>query len=225
MTTNDDPFLQLRDDTSSGAPPDARFARRLRRQIETALAPPIGLPDRKDIPTMSSTTPTDTTTSNAAPARQIITPYISVHDGPGALDWYVTALGATETVRYVGEDGRLGHAEFVLHGATVMLSDAYPEIGVVAANSHEGSSYALHVEVPDCDAAHDLAVSHGATSMAAPTDQPHGARSATILDPYGHRWMLSQPLRDMSYAEIGELYDGYDVVPNERNEAGSERDG
>ena len=100
-----------------------------------------------------------------------------------------------------------------------MLSDAYPEIGVVAANSSEGSSCSLHVEVPDCDAAHDRALSNGATSMAAPTDQPHGARSATILDPFGHRWMLSQPVRVMSYAEIDEQYDGFDVVPNVRDDA------
>jgi uncharacterized glyoxalase superfamily protein PhnB len=158
MSQNSDPFLQLRDDATVGPQPETRFARHLRNQIEGALAPPIDLPDRKDIPTMSNTTPTETTPSDAGTtptvaARQIITPYISVHDGAGALDWYVTALGATEAVRYVGDDGRLGHAEFVLHGATVMLSDAYPDIGVVAANSYEGSSCALHVEVPDCDAA------------------------------------------------------------------------
>jgi PhnB protein len=228
MTTSNDPFLRLRDDGTAAPKPARRFARQLRNQIEAALAPPIDLPDRKDTPTMSTTTPGDTTrgddvTDEAVPvvtARQIITPYISVHDGAGALDWYVTALGATETVRYVGDDGRIGHAEFVLHGATVMLSDAYPEIGVVAANSSAGSSCALHVEVPDCDAAHERAVANGATSMAAPADQPHGSRNATILDPFGHRWMLSQPVRAMSYAEIDEQYDGFDVVPNERDDNG-----
>ncbi len=145
-------------------------------------------------------------------APQIITPYISVHDGPAALDWYVASLGATETVRYVGDDGRLGHAEFVLNGATVMLSDAYPEIGVVAANSYEGSSCALHIEVPNCDAAHELAVAGGAESLQAPADQPHGARSATIMDPDGHRWMLRQPLHTLSHDVINASYDNFDVV-------------
>lgn len=225
MTTSNDPFVRLRDDATAVQQPAPRFARRLRDQIEAALAAPIDLPDRQEVPTMSTTTTTATTTAatttsaaTTAAARQIITPYISVHDGVGALDWYVTALGATETVRYVGDDGRIGHAEFVLHGATVMLSDAYPEIGVVAASSSEGSSCALHVEVPDCDEAHELAVSNGATSMAAPADKPHGARSATILDPFGHRWMLSQPVRAVTYAEIDEQYDGFDVVPNERDD-------
>lgn len=209
------PFDQLRDDDRT-VTPDPRFARRLRARIEAEFAPTIDLPDRKST-TMSNTDDnagsTENPTTGAAPAQQIITPYISVHDGAGALDWYVTALGATETVRYVGDDGRLGHAEFVLHGATIMLSDAYPEIGVVAATSYEGSSCALHVEVPDADAAHDLAVANGATSLSAPGDQPHGARTATILDPYGHRWMLSHQISQLSHAEINDNYDDYEVVP------------
>lgn len=105
-----------------------------------------------------------------------------MHDGAGALDWYVAALGPTE-------------------------------IGVVAANSSEGSSCALHVNVPDCDAAHELAVSNGATSLSEPGDQPHGARSATILDPYGHRWMLSHQISRLNHDEINAKYDNAEVVP------------
>jgi len=152
--------------------------------------------------------------SNDAPAthRQVITPYITVHDGAAALEWYVAGFGATETVRYVGDDGRLGHAEFLLHGATVMLSDAYPEMGVVAANSYEGSSCALHVDVADCDAAHDLAVEYGATSMMVPGDQPHGARTCTIMDPFGHRWMFSHQISSPTNAEINTRYDDFEVI-------------
>lgn len=87
-----------------------------------------------------------------------------------------------------------------------------PEIGVVAANSYEGSSCALHVEVSDCDALHDRSVEAGATSMAPPADQPHGARSATIVDPFGHRWMLSQSLSTPSSAEINAAYDDFTVI-------------
>lgn len=143
---------------------------------------------------------------------QILTPYITVHDGLEALYWYSKAFGATETVRYVGDDGRLGHAEFVFAGARIMLSDAYPEIGVVAANSYEGSSCTLHVEVTNCDSLHDRAVAAGATSSMSPTDQPHGARSATIIDPFGHRWMLSQQQSTPSTAEIDAAYDDFTVV-------------
>lgn len=208
MTDTTDPFEQLRDDGRAGVAPDAGFVARLRRQLEAATSPPtstVPLPDRKQH-TMS----TDTVTSPAT--TQILTPYISVHDGVAALDWYANAFGATETVRYVGDDGRLGHAEFMFNGARIMLSDAYPEMGVVHANSYEGSSCALHIEVADCDALHDRAVAAGATSTAAPADQPHGARSATIVDPFGHRWMLSQQLASPTSAEIDAAYDDFTVI-------------
>ena len=203
MNGTTDPFEQLHDDGQTGADPDSGFVARLRFKLENALEdqpPAVPLPDRKQS-TMSNTT-----------ATQVLTPYIAVDDGVAALDWYTRAFGAIETVRYVGDDGRLGHAEFLLSGARVMLSDAYPEIGVVDANSYEGSSCALHVEVSDCDALHDQAVGAGATSMMPPTDQPHGARSATVVDPFGHRWMLSQQLSSPTSAEIDAAYDDFTVV-------------
>lgn len=143
---------------------------------------------------------------------QRITPYITVHDGAAALDWYVNSLDATETVRYVGDDGRLGHAQFDVSGATVMLSDAYPEIDVVAATSQQGSSHALVLEVDDCDSIHDSAVANGATSTQPPADQPHGARQCTIIDPFGHRWMLTQSMSSPSTAKIDAAMDGFSVV-------------
>jgi DNA-directed RNA polymerase specialized sigma24 family protein len=56
------------------------------------------------------------------------------------------------------------------------------------------------------------AVELGATSSMAPTDQPHGARSATIIDPHGHRWMVSQQLTTPDVAEIDAAYDGFSVT-------------
>ncbi len=209
MTTTNDPFEQLRDDGAATVSPDSRFVESLRLKLENALADPtpeIPLPDRKRF------TMTNETTADAPAVTQVLTPYIAVHDGAAALDWYTQAFEAVETVRYLGDDGRLGHAEFTFNGARIMLSDAYPEIGVVAANSYDGSSCALHVEVSDCDGLHDRAVAAGATSMAPPADQPHGARAATIVDPFGHRWMLSQQLASPTSAEIDAAYDNFTVV-------------
>ena len=233
---NPTPFDALADGDDGLVRPDAAFASRLRRRLERAVLelrddPVIDVPERTTTPTSATSAtninPTSSPTSDQSnsedhsmtdtstptpPTQQILTPYISVHDGPAALDWYRDALGADEIVRYVGDDGRLGHGEFLVAGARVMISDAYPEIGVVAANSYEGSSCALHLEVADCDVLHDQAVEHGATSSMPPTDQPHGARSATIIDPFGHRWMLSQHIEHRTVDEIDAAYDGFTVT-------------
>ena len=210
--------------------PDPRFAAHLRTQIEAALAPTIQLPEREDHPmtdTSTSTSTTDSTTDiPSSTATQILVPYLAVSDAAAALDWYTAALDGTETIRYVGDDGRIGHAEMIIHGARIMLSDAYPEIGVVAADSYEGSSCALHLEVTDIDAVHASAVEHGAVAERDPADQPHGSRMSTVVDPFGHRWMLSQTIATPSAAEIDAAMSDFTVIESSpaTSTAGAGRD-
>ena len=146
-------------------------------------------------------------TSLAPTTPVTATIYLTVSDGPGAIDWYTEALGATEQMRVVGDDGRIGHAELTIGTARIMLSSEYPEMGVVAPTTLGGTPFAIHLDVPDVDAAFARAVSAGATAQGEPTDQPHGSRHGAIIDPYGHRWMLSQELEvfDLdTYAERSE---------------------
>jgi uncharacterized glyoxalase superfamily protein PhnB len=130
--------------------------------------------------------------------------YLAVDDAAAAIDFYRRALGAIEQFRVVGDDGRIGHAELTLGPITLMLSDEYPEIGVRSPASLGGSGVALYLVVGNCDAVHATAVEAGATTLRPPEDQAHGNRTATVLDPFGHRWMLSQPLEPFdlqTYAE------------------------
>ena len=191
--------------------PDPRFAARLRTQIEAALAPTIELPER-EAHVMTDTAITTTDHHRDRANTQILVPYLAVADAAAALDWYTTALDGTETVRYVGDDGRIGHAEMIIHGARIMLSDAYPEIGVVAADSYEGSSCALHLEVTDVDAVHASVVEHGGVAERDPADQPHGSRMSTVVDPFGHRWMFSQTIANPTAAEIDAAMSDFTIV-------------
>lgn len=122
------------------------------------------------------------------------TPYLCVHDGAVAIDWYVAALGAVEEMRVVGDDGRIGHAQLTIDGARIMLSDENPDLGVVSPRTLGGTSTAVHLGVADVDATYAGAVGAGATALRDPADQPHGARLGTIVDPFGHRWTLSQQI-------------------------------
>ncbi|MBY0401375.1 hypothetical protein K2X89_13835 [Myxococcota bacterium] len=122
----------------------------------------------------------------------IAVPYLAVHDGAAAIDWYVEAFNAVIGQRVTSSDGKLGHAEFTIDGAQFYLSDEFPEIGVKSPRTLGGSAIAIHLTVADVDARFSRAVDAGATSILAPADQPHGARHGTLIDPYGHRWMLSQ---------------------------------
>jgi uncharacterized glyoxalase superfamily protein PhnB len=120
-----------------------------------------------------------------------LVPYLVVRDARAALDWYADAFGA-RTVGDPYQDGdRVGHAELEVHGSTVYLADAYPELGLAAPEDGR-VAVSLHLTVRDVDAAVDRARDVGATVERPPTDAPYG-RTGVIVDPYGHRWMLQTP--------------------------------
>lgn len=180
----DTPFRALRRPTTPLAPRPG-FAAELRTRLEAALGHEPRPPSTQEARPVSTT---ETTTTSP------LVPYLSVAGGAAAIDWYVDALGAVETSRFVGDDGRVGHAELVIGGARLYLADEYPEMDIVGPATRGGTTVSLSLEVVDVDHSHDRAVGAGATSVRAPSDQGHGNRTATITDPFGHRWMLSQPI-------------------------------
>ena len=207
MTT--DPFEQLRIDDAP-VRPDPGFVARLRARLVAALEsgatdlPTIPLPDRN--PTMTETT----TTAPAATAT--MTPYICVSPAADALAWYRDVLDAVETVRYTGDDGRIGHAEITIAGADVMLSDEYPDLGVVSPTTLGGTPTTLHLVVPDADATYERVVANGGRAAGAPKDEPYGYRGFSMVDPFGHRWMIQTEIANPSLEEIQEAVEGYTIT-------------
>ena len=175
--------------------PRAEFALDLRRRIEAELYPIIDTPERT---TVMSTSESLTT----ATATQRIVPYLCCRGAADALDFYARAFGAIEQSRMVGDDGRVGHAEITIQGARIMLADEHPEVDVFSPAHYGGSAVGLNLDVDDCDALYEQAVAAGATGLRPPADQFYGSRSATVADPYGHRWFLNTRVEDLSGAEM-----------------------
>jgi uncharacterized glyoxalase superfamily protein PhnB/predicted enzyme related to lactoylglutathione lyase len=171
--------------------PDPAFRDRLRTRLEAALAP---APDPADLPAITLRPQEDPVSDTTTTTTHALTPYISVSDAAAALDWYRDVLGALETTRFVGDDGRVGHAEVVIGGSKLMLADEYPEIDVHGPLHYGGTPVSMNLEVVDVDHTHRLAVENGAESEREPSDQFHGNRNAIVRDPWGHRWMLTQPI-------------------------------
>ena len=64
-------------------------------------------------------------------AVQEVFAYLCVDDADAAIRFYREAFGATEKFRLTEPGGRVGHAELSFDcGATLMLADEFPEIGV-----------------------------------------------------------------------------------------------
>ena len=198
-----DPFDMLRLPEESVVPRPA-FAQMLRARIERELGRTTEVPPA---PPRSIET---ATSGEMMPATSVsVTPYLCVRNAAAALAFYADVFGAIEIgERYVDEtDGRVGHAEFRIGSSVLYISDEYPDFDAVAPETLNGTSVALSVYVHDVDATYDRAVAAGAKTLRPPSDQFYG-RSATVNDPWGHRWMVQTAVTAGERPEV----EGFEVV-------------
>lgn len=128
--------------------------------------------------------------------------YLRVRNATSAIDFYTRAFGATESFRLTEPSGRIGHAELRFGGATVMLSDEYPEMGILAPAAGDRAAMSLHLHVDDCDAWIARAVEAGATLVRPAQDHFYGERSGAVRDPFGHEWMLGHEIEKVTPEEM-----------------------
>jgi RNA polymerase sigma-70 factor (ECF subfamily) len=124
-----DPFEVLRLPVTA-VDPDPAFTARLRSRLERALALPQGV----TVSELTLPAPADRASATTTPATTgALVPYLIVAEARRAVDWYVSALGATRRGEvYVMNDGRIGHAELELRGAVLYLADESAESHVAA---------------------------------------------------------------------------------------------
>ena len=123
-----------------------------------------------------------------------------------ALAFYKEAFGVAERFRLTEPSGRVGHAELDFGGATVMVSEEYPESGIVGPQTLGGTTVAIYLHVDDCDAAIARAVKGGGTLVRAPQDHFYGERSGTVRDPFGHDWLIGHEIEKLTPEEMQRRY-------------------
>lgn len=173
--------------------PDAKFAARLRGRLARALDLPEGV-------TVSDTTLPDQAPSSSSPVsatpsfpRPAALPYLSVRGASASIEWYSEVFGARQVGEpYTMPDGRIGHAELDFGGSTIYLAEEFPDMGLVGP-APGATSVSLMLPVDDTDTTLERARNAGAHVEREPYDD-YGGRNASLIDPFGHRWMLFQPL-------------------------------
>ena len=133
-------------------------------------------------------------------------PYLRVKNTQQAIDFYRRAFGAEELFRLVEPSGRIGHAEIKIGSTVLMLSDEYPESGIVGPKTIGGTSFCIHLHVDNADEWIKRAVREGATLIRPASDAFYGERSGTIRDPEGHEWLLGHEIEKVSVEEMQRRY-------------------
>ena len=135
--------------------------------------------------------------TNRSPPPATATPVLIYPDVRAAVEWLQAAFGFEEKVR-IGE-GHRSQLAFGSDGAIVVADErrdkAAPSGGVV---THE-----IKLRVDDVDAALARAREAGARVLEELETYEYGERSCAVEDPFGHRWELTQTLRDVEPAEWG----------------------
>jgi len=141
-------------------------------------------------------------TNRSAPPVTV-TPVLIYPDVRAAVAWLESAFGFEERVR-VG-DAHRAQLRVGADGA-VIVADAR---GDQVAPSGGNATHIVKVRVPDVDAAFTRAHDAGARVLEEPTTHEYGERSCMLEDASGHRWELTQTVRDVEPEEWG----GITVAP------------
>ena len=142
-------------------------------------------------------------TTKAIPdGMHTVTPHLICAGASEAIEFYKTAFNATEISRLSGLGGKLMHASIRIGNSIVMLVDEMPEHGALGPKSLKGSPVAIHLYVPDADAAAAQAVKAGARITMPVTDMFWGDRYGQLEDPFGHRWSIATHVRDVAAADM-----------------------
>ena len=135
-----------------------------------------------------------------------LTPRLVVSDGAAAIEFYARAFGAEQRgERFTGPGGELIHAELRIGDSFVMITEESADDGsrAVSPQSAGGAVTAIMATYwEDVDAAWDRALAAGAEVIYPLADQFYGERGGRLRDPFGHQWMLSSLIEELSHDEV-----------------------
>jgi PhnB protein len=113
-----------------------------------------------------------------------ITPYLVVPNAAEEIEFMKTVFGATESMRFnVPKTDRIMHAELRIGDSMVEIGDDNRDVPARPA--------AMHVYVPDVDAAYKRALAAGATSIHEVMDMEYGERGGGVKDRGGNHWYIA----------------------------------
>ena len=134
---------------------------------------------------------------NRSIPEAIVTPVLIYPDVREAVAWLTGAFGFVERVR-IGEN----------HRSQLRFGDGALIIGDVRGDRRPPrpgeATHSVMVRVEDARAHCARARASGARILMEPTDFPYGERQYHAEDPFGHRWGLTQHLRDVPIEEMAQ---------------------
>lgn len=130
---------------------------------------------------------------------------LTVPSVDAAVRYYAQAFEANELYRNRDTlSGRIVYCELLIGAARVTLHEEFVEYGLPTPHTLGGTAVSLNLHLPDVDSVYERAIAAGGEVIMRPVNRFWGARSGALLDPFGHRWVLTTMRHDPSPQEIVE---------------------
>ena len=138
-----------------------------------------------------------------------VTPSIVLSNSKDAIEFYKKAFDAKEIYQMPTPDGKTMHAMIQIGDSFVMMSDEFTQIGVTSPTTVGGTSTTIHLYVENSDKIFNQAVQSCAKPTMPMMDAFWGDRCGSVIDPFGHSWMISTHKKDMSPEEMRKAAEEY----------------
>jgi uncharacterized glyoxalase superfamily protein PhnB len=157
-----------------------------------AKAKPAKRPNPNSVTAQETLPPADTAPQNCTVMSGIVA-YLVVDGAAVASELYRQAFGGTEAGRQpLDEQGRTMHIHLYINGASLMLSDPYPEHGCPW---EKPQGFDLMLRVDDIEAWFSRAVDAGLEVVFPLQDMFWGDRYGVLRDRFGVKWSMTQPIK------------------------------
>lgn len=134
-----------------------------------------------------------------------LTPRLIVAGADRAIDFYQEVFGAKLLERYADETGHVVHASLELlpgRDAVVSLAEEQPGWHNHAPSSLGGTPVILGLLVEDVDSLGARLEAAGAEVIFPIADQFYGHREGRFRDPFGHLWIVTQIVEQLTPEEV-----------------------
>jgi PhnB protein len=133
-----------------------------------------------------------------------VTAYLVIKNAAQAIEFYKKAFGAKEIGRLSTPDGKVGHCELQIGNAKIMLSDEVAEWGNKSPATLGGTPVSFCIYVENVDEVYKNALAAGGKTEPNMElkNQFYGDRSGTVVDPFGHKWVIATHVEDVSFDEM-----------------------
>jgi len=139
----------------------------------------------------------------STPRRPTFIPSLAYKDSRAALKWLQDAFGFEPNMILTDAEGNIAHAEMTHGDGVVMIGPEWADWTRSPTTLGGKNTQRLHVYLEHgIDEHYARTRRAGAKIVKEPEDQFYGDRSYVAVDPEGHFWTFSQPVRNVSKEEM-----------------------